>query len=271
MPYNPGGIFSLIASYFAEAGTTIRTEQHNPVFEDVAAALSQAVLRDGRAGMTGPLNMNGFAINNVATGNTPTSVATLAQAMPIGAIIDFAGSSAPAGWMLCYGQSLSRATYAALFTVIQTAYGAVDGNSFSLPDLRGRVAAGPDAMGGTPANRLVSTYFGPVATLGAGGGDQGITINSSQMPYHNHGGTTFPMNSNQNVSHNVLGFQQVPAAFGDQFLAAAYTQGSARSVVTDTRNIDHLHGILGEGGGQPHANVQPTLILNKIIRVSYDV
>lgn len=272
MPYNPGGIFSLIASYFAEAGTTIRTEQHNPVLEDLASALSQAVLRDGRAAMTGALNMNGFPINNVATGNTPTSVATLAQGVPIGAIVDFAGPTAPAGWMFCYGQAISRATYAALFTAIQTTHGAGDGSTtFNLPDLRGCVSAGPDAMGGTPANRLVSTYFGPVASLGARGGDQGITINSSQMPYHNHGGTTFPMNSNQNVSHNVLGFQQVPAAFGDQFLAAAYTQGSARSVVTDTRNIDHLHGILGEGGGQPHANVQPTLILNKIIRVSYDV
>jgi len=77
MPFNPGGVFSLVASYFAQAGTTIRTEQHNPVFEDVAAALSQVLIRDGRAPMTGALNMNGFAISNIAPGSGPNGVATV--------------------------------------------------------------------------------------------------------------------------------------------------------------------------------------------------
>lgn len=66
--------------------------------------------------------------------------------MPTGAVITFAGSAAPAGWLLCDGSTVSRTTYAALFAAIGATYGAGDGNTtFALPDLRGRVAAGANA------------------------------------------------------------------------------------------------------------------------------
>src|SRR5262245_45971339 len=59
---------------------------------------------------------------------------------PIGAVIDYAGASAPSKWLLCYGQAVSRTTYAALFDVLSTTYGVGDGSStFNVPDLRGRV------------------------------------------------------------------------------------------------------------------------------------
>ena len=62
---------------------------------------------------------------------------------PPGAVIPYAGSSAPDGWLLCDGRTVSRTTYAALFAVIGTTYGAGDGkNTFALPNLQGRVAAG---------------------------------------------------------------------------------------------------------------------------------
>lgn len=63
--------------------------------------------------------------------------------VPPGAVIPYAGSSAPDGWLLCDGRTVSRTTYAALFAVIGTTYGAGDGKStFALPNLQGRVAAG---------------------------------------------------------------------------------------------------------------------------------
>lgn len=62
---------------------------------------------------------------------------------PPGAVIPYAGSSAPDGWLLCDGRTVSRTTYAALFAVIGATYGAGDGKStFALPNLQGRVAAG---------------------------------------------------------------------------------------------------------------------------------
>jgi hypothetical protein len=88
-----------------------------------------------------------------------------------GAIDGFAGTTAPAGSLLCYGQAVSRTDYVGLFTVIGTTYGTGDGSTtFNLPDLRGRVAAGKDDMGGSAANRLTLTIVG--TTLGATGGQQ---------------------------------------------------------------------------------------------------
>ena len=56
---------------------------------------------------------------------------------PTGVIYPFAGPIAniPAGYLLCNGASLVRASYAALFSAIGTIYGAADGSHFNLPDL----------------------------------------------------------------------------------------------------------------------------------------
>ena len=58
-----------------------------------------------------------------------------------GEMVAFAGSTAPAGSLLCYGQAISRTAYAGLFAALSTTYGVGDGSStFNLPDLRGRAA-----------------------------------------------------------------------------------------------------------------------------------
>lgn len=55
--------------------------------------------------------------------------------MPTGSIIPYAGSTAPAGYLLCDGSAISRSTYSALFAIIGTTYGPGDGNStFNLPN-----------------------------------------------------------------------------------------------------------------------------------------
>ena len=62
---------------------------------------------------------------------------------PVGGIIQFGGSNAPAGWLLCNGQAVSRTTYADLFAIIGTAYGVGDGSTtFNLPDYSDRVPQG---------------------------------------------------------------------------------------------------------------------------------
>lgn len=94
--------------------------------------------------------------------------------VPIGAMMPWTGDTAPLGWLLCYGQALSRTTYSALFAVEGIAFGPGDGSStFNLPDLRGRLPVGKDDMGGSPANRVTDAVSGVDAvTLGATGGDQ---------------------------------------------------------------------------------------------------
>jgi microcystin-dependent protein len=111
----------------------------------------------------------------------------------IGAIMDFAGSAAPAGWLLCYGQAVSRVTYSSLFQVIGTTYGVGDGSTtFNVPDLRGRASFGKDNMGGSTAGRISgSNSFSGATTLGTAGGDDRAQSHSHAVnitdPGHFHG------------------------------------------------------------------------------------
>lgn len=60
----------------------------------------------------------------------------IAQLIPTGTILAFGGVSAPTGFLLCDGSAVSRTTYATLFTVIGTRFGAGNGSStFNVPKL----------------------------------------------------------------------------------------------------------------------------------------
>lgn len=80
MPYDTNGIFTLNAGYLAVAGNTILPSQHNPPLEDLATnGLSNALVRDGRAPMTGNLKMGTFKITGMADGTVATDGATKGQ------------------------------------------------------------------------------------------------------------------------------------------------------------------------------------------------
>ena len=88
-----------------------------------------------------------------------------ANALPflVGQVNFFATSSAPAGFLKCSGQAVSRTTYAALFTAIGTLYGVGDGSTtFNLPDLRGEFVRGWDDGRGVDSGRS----FGSAQTDG---------------------------------------------------------------------------------------------------------
>ena len=50
-----------------------------------------------------------------------------ASAFVSGMLMPYGGTSEPTGWLFCYGQAVSRTTYAALFTALGTTYGTGDG------------------------------------------------------------------------------------------------------------------------------------------------
>lgn len=104
-----------------------------------------------------------------------TNIGAVSEGVPTGTVLPFAGSSAPSGYELCYGQAVSRSTFATLFGVISTTYGTGDGSTtFNLPDLRGRVVAGQDNMGGVSADRLTDQANGVDGdVLGDTGGTEG--------------------------------------------------------------------------------------------------
>ena len=166
--------------------------------------------------------------------------------MPVGSVIDVAGATAPLGTLLCYGQAVSRTTYADLFAYLGTLYGSGDGSTtFNLPDLRGRVVAGKDDMGGSSANRLTkadATNGVNGDNLGEAGGKESHTLVTAEMPSHNHS-----IGSGQN--------QWVRGGTGAS--AANINQGGSAFRVDNTMD--------NTGGGGAHNNVQPTIIFNKAI------
>lgn len=120
-----------------------------------------------------------------------TPSARMAAGADIGDYKHTAAPTAPAGWLLCYGQAISRTTYADLFAVLGTIYGAGDGSTtFNVPDARGRTLFGRDDMGGTAAARLTVPIAG--ATLGASGGHQALQAHAHGIidPGHAHTGYT---------------------------------------------------------------------------------
>jgi len=115
----------------------------------------------------------------------PVPYAVEAQSIPPGTLLPYAGTTAPAGWMLCAGQSLLVADYTHLWDAIGYTYGG-SGADFSLPDLRGRMPMGKDDMGGASANRVAATQ---ADNLGQGSGQERTAdtpAHTHTTPDHNH-------------------------------------------------------------------------------------
>jgi len=157
--------------------------------------------------------------------------------VPTGTVSAFAGSAAPTGYVLCDGSEYDQTVQAALFAVVGSTYntGGETANHFRVPDLRGRVVAG-----------LGESLLG--ATADALGDDNGLiadtkehllTASESGLPEHTHSvpasGTTARGDSSLEAARNVSG-----------------TSGGVTGGAKDASSA--------------HNNVQPTMILNYIIK-----
>ncbi len=220
------------------------------------------------AGHEVQLTYNGT--NFVVAGGVPYA----AGVIPVGAMMDYAASTAPSGWLLCYGQAVSRVTYATLFGVVGTAFGSGDGSTtFNLPDCRGRTKVGLDNLGGSSANRITdanadslnNTGFGNETDAGSSPTSGDTTITTSTMPSHSH---DTQVNSNgSNTNYPTSGLSYGVAAGGGASLF--YT--SAFNVTVPFGNAN-----TGSGGSHSHtggaltmttgSNAQPSIALGAIIK-----
>lgn len=264
MPRDSSGQYSLPPGTLVNSGDTVLPSQHNPAMLDIAQAISNSLPRSGAASMLSDLSMNNNRIRNVADGIDPSDVATVRQTqqgvtVPIGAVLDYWGSVIPDGYLLAAGQEVSRVDYAALFEAIGTTAGPGNGSTtFNVPDYRGLVSAGKADMGGTLSARL-SSFAATV--IGSIFGVQSVTLTVAQMPNHNHSGDT-----TTNGAH-AHGLAARSGGDGANFVGSNTVNNNGTPNLSTLVAGEHAHNIYGEGGGQAHPNVQPTIICNKIIKV----
>jgi microcystin-dependent protein len=153
---------------------------------------------------------------------------------PAGVIQMYAGTSEPTGWLLCQGQEVSQLTYATLFGIIGTTYntgGEVAGN-FRLPDFRRRVPVGAGGTGSATLGNLI----------GNSGGSETHTLIVSEMPSH---------------SHNLA---------GSNFIAWDVFPNGSVAITTGPGPFNTPAPLPNTGGGQAHNNLQPSLVVNYIIK-----
>jgi microcystin-dependent protein len=297
MPFNGSGTFTAINTFVPN--TTILSAAVNANFADIATGLSDCLTRDGQAGMTaalgitsGTVNAPGLKFNSEAgsglylagTGQVGISIASatgftfsasttaagggiLGQAgavlLPVGCIHDFAGTAAPTGWLLCFGQEVSQASYTQLFAVIGSAWGtASTATAFIIPDLRGRALYGKDDMGGSAANRITSAVSSVNGTsLGAVGGSQSHTQSAAEVGSHTHTVT------DPGHLHGVDGGGTIYGGTG--FTNSISLGGASSGVVTAVQIVNDLAitnvTINAGGGGTPFTVLNPAAIVNKII------
>lgn len=186
--------------------------------------------------------------STTATWQTPAT----ASGAPTGSITIWTTDTAPTGYLLCYGQAVSRTTYADLFAVVSTVYGTGDGSTtFNVPDMRGRIPLGQDDMGGSSANRVVAAA---ADTLGSSGGAETHTLTEAELAAHNHpfkvrteaGDTGWADPTNKSLGRSSTG-------------NIAYSSAVPGTTISDPTIGD-------AGSGNAHNNMQPYITLNYIIK-----
>lgn len=143
-------------------GTPADASQVMDNFNDLVGFDNNSVVhRDGSKSMSGNLNLNSNGLTN------GLGVVGHAGVVPVGSIVAWPTASAPTSWLLCNGAAVSRTTYATLFALIGTTFGAGDGSTtFNLPNLQqrfilGKAASGTGStLGGTGGN-IDHVHTGP--------------------------------------------------------------------------------------------------------------
>jgi microcystin-dependent protein len=177
--------------------------------------------------------------------------------LPVGSVIAYAGSTPPAGWLLCDGAGFNSTTYPTLAGVL--------GGAAVTPNLVERFVKG---VASRPSTKT--------------GGSKKIEI--ANMPSHRHGGATQSGNAthshggatttNGSHSHSLNETQSTVFQSGSN-RGGLYTTGTAANstnaegnhahyISTDTQNAPHTHAIYEEGGGQDYQ--QPFYALLYIIK-----
>jgi len=160
-----------------------------------------------------------------------------------GIVVPWGSASIPSGFLLCDGQAVSQATYAALFAIIGTTYGNPGGGNFNVPDLRDRTICGVSAGNSKSLAQTVGANT-VTPTGNVGGNAASTTLTTDQIPSHTHAGGL-----------------QYTGGFG----------GGGGGIIRQNTNATgggqgHTHTLSATFSGSANSVLQPTLVLNYIIK-----
>jgi microcystin-dependent protein len=170
------------------------------------------------------------------------------EGIPSGTIVPWSDSSIPSGFLECAGAAVSRSTYATLFGIIGTTYGAGNGSTtFNVPDLQDNVAvskSGTKNLGSTGGANTVT------ATGNVGGSTANATLSTAQLASHSHPGGVGPVGRHQNT----------PSGGG-------YTAGgNPTNTGSSGSDSGHAHNMSATFSGDATSVVQPYLTVVYIIK-----
>jgi microcystin-dependent protein len=186
------------------------------------------------ATVTIPQGDNGFYIVNDTDVIAPSNTG-----VPTGAVQMMATSTVPSGWLECNGAAVSRSTYARLFAVIGTTFGAGNGTTtFNLPDVRGYFMRGWDNGRGVDTGRVFGSNQAAAFASHTHTGTTGVESNG-----HSHTTSTnayFGANSSGNRGFSSGDSFGGFASFGTGDVSATHTHSftTAATGGTETRPIN---------------------------------
>jgi microcystin-dependent protein len=205
-------------------------------------------------------NNNSGTPVQLTAGSSITSASS--PLVPSGVVWAYGGASAPTGFLMCDWSAVSRTTYADLFAVIGTTYGVGDGSTtFNLPPAAGRAPIG--------AGTYVDPTSGSVTrTLGSVLGEEKHVLSTPEMPSHSHvdSGHSHSLNdpghAHSFTAYQTAGGGTVPAADGVAS-AAGFSTNAATTGITMSAAAAVIQNT---GGGTSHNNMQPSFVVNYIIK-----
>ena len=192
---NTTGAFNLTVKTASGTGVIALQGQSSYVYGDgtnIYFASSTGVVSFNSRTGTVSLNANDVT---TALGYTPYNATNPNNyGPPVGSIIQFAGVSAPSGYLACptAPTNISRTTYAALFAAIGTAWGAGDGSTtFGMPYFPSGYSAVAGVVGTTTVGSVIAhTHSGTVGTSTTGFYSGGVyTVPSGSVAIGSTGGS----------------------------------------------------------------------------------
>jgi microcystin-dependent protein len=175
---------------------------------------------------------------------------------PSGMVMDFAGASAPSGFLLCDGTSYLTASYPALFAAIGYTYGG-SGANFNVPDCKGRTTIGAGAGAGL-TNRVLGTKVSNEETH--------ALVLAEEAPHaHNVPAGQF---NHSHTGPQAIRWDSFAGATGPYQILFTLNSGSNQYWNGTTNNNTLPAGVTdSQGSGTAHNNMQPSIVFNKIIKI----